>query len=81
MAHKKSRTRSAWKARYLAYKTDGRQAKNKSKRLLRHMKNHPNDLQSSAIKKEPVNYKRKKPYTPMEELVRRINSVDKPSRR
>lgn len=77
MAHKKSRTRAAWKARYLAYKTEGRTAKNKSKKLLRHMKKHPNDLQSSAIKKEPVNYKRKKPYTPMELLVQRISKPGK----
>ncbi len=45
MAKKKGTSANA-KARFLAYKTSGQAAKNAAKRLARHLKKHPNDLQS-----------------------------------
>ncbi len=36
------------KARFLAYKTNNTSAKNAVKRLIKHLKHHPNDAQSAA---------------------------------
>lgn len=60
---RKRRTRPGYKASILAYKTEGRAMKNKKTKLARHVKNHPNDLQSQTTNPKPVDYKRKKPYT------------------
>lgn len=45
------------KASYLAYQNSGRKAANKIRKLMKHLKKHPNDIQSTT--KEIVSYKRK----------------------
>ena len=47
MAKRKRCTRPAYKARYLAYKTENRAAKNKARKIAKHLMKHPNDRQSS----------------------------------
>ncbi len=48
------------KGTYATYKSESRLAKNKAKRLARHLKNQPNDLQSKE--NAVAGSKRKKPF-------------------
>lgn len=51
MAGKKSRK---GKGTYAVYKAESRLQKNRTKRLERHLKKHPNDAQTAAAAKKPV---------------------------
>lgn len=49
----------AQQARYSSYGNEGRAQKNRTKRLERHVKNHPEDTQAaSALKKGLADYRR-----------------------
>lgn len=54
MAKKKSASKGA-KVLYTRYKAEGREAKNRELKIMRHLKNHPNDKQAeNALAKKPV---------------------------
>lgn len=54
-AKRKRVGRPGYKARILAYKSENRATKNKEKKLARHMRKHPNDMQSLE-RRIPVSY-------------------------
>lgn len=56
---RKCRSREGYKARYKNYKAENRASKNKEKKLQRHLKKHPNDIQAKE-KTIPKSYKRVK---------------------
>lgn len=56
MPQKKSKKKNPSNARYLV---EQRWIKNKAKKLARHKKKHPNDVNNTA----PINYKRVKPLS------------------
>lgn len=54
MAKKKGSSKGA-KALYTRYKAESRESKNRERKLLRHLKKHPNDKQTEkALNKAPV---------------------------
>lgn len=77
---RKRRTRPGYKACYTRYSTEARLLKNKKRKLERHLKLHPNDIQSKE-RKQVVSYKRVKSFTYWEKFLleeekkkRRINT-------
>ena len=62
----KKKTTNSKKARYQLYQIDNRSLKNRTNRMHRHLKNHPNDKQAhAALNKGLVSYRRKTPRTYM----------------
>ena len=56
------KTRNATQKRnYTTYEAEGRHSKNKKRRLLAHLKRHPNDSQTKAALANCSSYKRRKP--------------------
>ncbi len=49
------------KAQYAAYKAKDSATKNKTRKLLKHLKKHPNDAQALEAQKKGVGYRRKNP--------------------
>lgn len=49
------------KAQYAAYKAKDSATKNKTHKLLKHLKKHPNDAQALEAQKKGVGYRRKNP--------------------
>jgi len=59
----KMKVTAAQKERYSAYRFERRYAKNKARKLERHLKQFPSDGQAQAALKDIVTYSRKKPYS------------------
>jgi hypothetical protein len=59
MAHKKARGRAPYKARYAAYDSLSKYAKNKRAKVEAHLKAHPEDKQSEVALAKVGPYKRK----------------------
>lgn len=56
-----NKTSPGAKAQYTAYKAKNSASVNKTRKLLKHLKNHPNDAQAAVAAKKGVGYARKNP--------------------
>jgi hypothetical protein len=57
---KKTRSAST-KAQLTAYKAENRAAKNKARKLEKHLRNHPNDIEASKVDPSTLRHSRKPP--------------------